>query len=221
VISQYWGEGHFYLVVEGLTRLAEAVHDDPSFFADGLVYVHTIDANRARPFLEVIGFRHVVSGNILVTKKLLSPRPTPCGGHIKSRHAVLLRNLIPLVRGVSNTILVVRRFGSREIVNHDALVSALSGQVRVHTGQETMLQQLQMFADARIVIAPHGAGLANIVAMQKDSAVVEIQVAPANYCYMFWAYNLGLRYYMQYEQGALHHGKFHVDIPSLLAIPVF
>jgi Glycosyltransferase 61/Nucleotide-diphospho-sugar transferase/Galactosyltransferase len=223
VITQFWGEGFFHLVVEGLTRLADGLQKHPSFFSNQPVYVHTSNAGNALPILQILGFSHVASGTMLVSKKLLSPRPTPCGGHVKSRHAIWLRAILhtQLTIHKQNTILVIGRHGAREIINHYDLMQALPGNVQEHTGLEPMIQQLQMFADASVVIGPHGAGLANIIAMQEGTAVVELQVAPANSCYMFLAFNLGLQYYVHYEPGAVHNGKWSVDIDQVLSIPVF
>ena len=221
VITQFWGEGYFHLVVEGLTRLAEAMQSHQSFFRGHQVYIHTSNAGSARNFLTILGMNYVASGTMLVTKQLLSPRPTPCGGHIKSRHAIWLRGFLPLTKRPPNTTVLIQRAGSREILNHHDLFHALPGDVKVHTGQETILHQLQMFTDAKIVIGPHGSGMANIMAMSENNSVVELQVAPANHCYMFLAFNLGLRYHAHYEPGAVHDGKWSVDIAKVLQIPVF
>ena len=221
VITQQWGEGYFHLVVEGLTRLVDGMQNYPSFFDNQEVYVHTSDAGRASPILQVLGMKHIASGSMLVTKQLLSPRPTPCGGHRKSMHAKWLRKMLPVIPTIHETILFIQRSGTREILNHNDLIRALPGNVRVHTGHEPIIEQLQMFADARIVIGPHGSGMANIMAMSENNSVVELQVAPANHCYMFLAFNLGLRYHAHYEPGAVHDGKWSVDIAKVLQIPVF
>jgi hypothetical protein len=194
--------------------------NNPSFFSEQ-VFVHVIDTGRSMDILNLLGMHHVVSGSLMVTKQLLSPRPTPCGGHIKSRHAIWLRDLLPVIRNEPKHTLVIKRSGSRQILNHDDLIKALPGEVKVHTGHESMQEQMQLFADAKIVVAPHGAGLANIVAMSENNAVVELQVAPANHCYMFWAFNLGLYYYAHYEPGAVHNGKWSVNITKILSIPLF
>ena len=57
--------------------------------------------------------------------------------------------------------------------------------------------------------------------MAPGANVVELQVSPANHCYLLWALNLDLNYYGYYEPGATHQGTWAVDLQRLLALPVF
>jgi hypothetical protein len=217
VITQYWGEGYFHLVVEGMTRLAQAMHDHPDFFrAHSPIHVHSVHPQAAQ-YAAMLGLGPVVSGDVLVTRSVIAGPPTPCAGHRWSPHARWLRSLIsPALPVLAPTPrpLVVKRTSSRSIVNHDALVAVLGA--RVHTGREPVLEQLKLFAESRLVVAPHGAGLANMVAMSAG-AVVELQTRPTNHCYLFFAVNLGLDYCGYYEEGATHEGSWGVDIPRLLS----
>lgn len=218
VITQYWGEGYFHMVVEGLTRLAQVMHEHPSFF-DGqkTIYVHSI-SSQAEQFARLFKLGPVISGEVLVTKSVIAGPPTPCGGHGWSQHANRLRSLIqPTLPALtpSNRPLVVKRLSSRSIINHDQLVEALGA--RVHTGQEPVVDQLKMFAESKVVVAPHGSGLANIVAMS-DGTVVELQTENTNHCYLFLALNLGLNYCGYYENGATHQGQWSVDIDRLKSV---
>ena len=222
VITQYWGEGYFHMVVEGLTRLAQAKHEHPEFFeAPRIVHVHT-PSLQTEQILKLMGLSQVISGDVLVTHALLAAPPTPCGGHRRSPHARWLRSLLTLGLPIpvqSKQPLVVRRTGSRSILNHDALVASLGA--RVHVGNEPIVEQLQLFAESQLVVGPHGAGLANIVVMRSGSRVVELQTAPANHCYLLWAFNLDLMYYGYYEAGATHGGSWTLNIDRLLALPAF
>lgn len=223
VITQYWGEGYFHMIVEGLTRLAQAMHEHPAFFLDqrATIYVHT-PSSQAELFVKLMGLKHVISGDVMVTKGLLSAPPTPCGGHRMSQHARLLRGfLLPNFHSleISSKPLLIRRSGTRSIINHEKLAEALGA--RVHTGHEPVYEQLRLFAESRIVVGPHGAGLANIVVMTEGSNVVELQMAPANHCYLFLAFNLDLNYFGYYEAGALHDGSWSINIASLLSLDVF
>jgi hypothetical protein len=222
VITQYWGEGYFHMVVEGLTRLAQAMHEHPAFFdKTRTIHVHSVSA-QAEHFVRLMGLNHVISGDVLVTESLLSSPPTPCGGHRLSQHARWLRSfLLPSLpkQKLSQQPLLVLRTGARSIINHDALVDALGA--RVHTGNEPILEQLKMFAESELVVAPHGAGLANMVVMAKGANIVELQTAPANHCYLFLAINLDLNYFGYYESGAAHDGLWSVNISRLLLLDVF
>lgn len=221
VATQFWGEGYFHMVVEGFARIAQAQTEHPAFFRERTVHAHS-PSPQAGPLAKLLGLA-VVSGNVLATHGLLAPPPTPCGGHRRSPHARWLCALLwPVVvpRSSSSHVLVVRRDGTaRSILNHDALVARLNAQV--HTGQEPVLEQLRLFAGAHTVVAPHGAELANAVAMAAGGHMVELQTAPFNHCYLLWALNLDLNYYGHYEPGATHHGAWTVDLERLRALPVF
>jgi capsular polysaccharide biosynthesis protein len=59
----------------------------------------------------------------------------------------------------------------------------------------SLSEQIQLFSSARIVIAPHGAGLSNLVWSQPGAKVLEIFPAEMfNDCYARLAMNLGLEY---------------------------
>jgi hypothetical protein len=67
------------------------------------------------------------------------------------------------------------RAAHRRIVNEDELVEALRpyGFEVVAPETLTLREQVLLFADAEIVVAPHGAGLANLL-FARDASVVEI-----------------------------------------------
>jgi capsular polysaccharide biosynthesis protein len=63
----------------------------------------------------------------------------------------------------------------RRIVNEAALWKELEGRgfVKVRLEELTWSQQIAAFAAAKIIVAPHGAGLANLVFCEPGSRVVE------------------------------------------------
>jgi hypothetical protein len=74
-------------------------------------------------------------------------------------------------------------FGIRTLPNEALLVAALRavapGRVRVFRGRDMSLRdQLAMFAQAAVVVAPHGAGLANLVACAPQTALVMFPMQP-------------------------------------------
>ncbi len=65
-------------------------------------------------------------------------------------------------------IVVVQRLLSRQLVQHDELLAALAEvfpefNVRVFLGDGHVREHAQMFRNAAAVVAPHGAGLRNIM----------------------------------------------------------
>jgi len=231
VITQYWGEGFFHTMIEGMPRLAQAMHDYPLFFAGNDVDVHVslgAALGKANELLRIIGFvRPPVSGNIWASEVLLAP-PTPCGGHVTGRHNVRLRALFKpfLVPQTAKVLISKRRHGSsRSITNHEALLLAMrqrEADVQEHTGHEPLLTQMQMFAGAHVVVGPHGSGLANIIAMPEAKHVFEFLFVHGaekpNYCYATLALSLGLHYWSYYEPKAEWASPWAVDVDKVVAL---
>jgi hypothetical protein len=196
IISQYWGEGYFHFFIEGMARLM-----DVNIGGDE-VYVHTNFRSHsiASQMLSLIGSNlKPISGSVRAENAIIPPS-TPCGGHPYSkRHIPRLRLSLQnkLIVNPPKHVLLVKRHGSRAIANHDELLRDLLlifPVIVVHEGSESILDQLQMFSDSFLTIAPHGAGLSNIVAMQEKTSVIEILPNHMNACYAMLAFNLGLFY---------------------------
>ena len=97
----------------------------------------------------------------------------------------------------SEVVYVSRSRSSRSLRNEHLLENAVANAgVRVVFLEEMSLQeQVQVFATARLVIGPHGAGLSNIVFMQPGSRLVEISSGDGwEPCYRRIAGVMGLEY---------------------------
>ena len=73
-------------------------------------------------------------------------------------------------------LLYIRRAGRRRVLNEAALVEALGreGVLAVDLAQLTLEKQISLLAGARIVIAPHGAGIANIIHSETGGTLIEL-----------------------------------------------
>nr|WP_283949759.1 glycosyltransferase family 61 protein [Limobrevibacterium gyesilva] len=95
-------------------------------------------------------------------------------------------------------VYIDRRGGpNRPLVNEDELVTGLAGLgfVPVRLERLSLAEQIALFANAEIVVAPHGAGLANIVFAQPGSRVVELHADFwVNWCFRRLAAVFDLRY---------------------------
>lgn len=85
----------------------------------------------------------------------------------------------------------------RRIVNEDALTAVLlhAGYRKMDTSGMSIAQQIQVFATASHIVAPHGAGLANIVF--GDAATTLIEMFPISYgtaAYYVLSAGLGMTY---------------------------
>ncbi len=93
----------------------------------------------------------------------------------------------------------------RRILNEAALVSFLKsyGFIEVQTDHMSVLDQVRLFNNAEIVVAPHGAGLTNLVFCQPQTKVVEL-FSPqyVNGCFWTLCEQVGLCYYYLIGEGS-------------------
>jgi capsular polysaccharide biosynthesis protein len=91
-------------------------------------------------------------------------------------------------------VVLIKRSGTRAVSNHDDVYLALASSLRgthtvvVHRGNNTLAEQLRVFAEADAAVAPHGAGLSLIMGMRRGSGVVEFLTQHGtNLCYLYIA----------------------------------
>jgi capsular polysaccharide biosynthesis protein len=89
----------------------------------------------------------------------------------------------------------ISRTGTRRIRNEEELLAHLPGFERVFPERLTVREQADLFASAECVVAPHGAGLTNLIFCRPATRVVEI-FSPnyVNYCCRNLARHNGLDY---------------------------
>eukprot|EP00045_Choanoeca_perplexa_P012027 m.129691 g.129691 ORF g.129691 m.129691 type:complete len:651 (+) comp15857_c0_seq1:3-1955(+) len=117
-----------------------------------------------------------------------SPYSPPREGLILARQRLqgaLLEHDPNLFQHDWTVIYISRESGksTRSISNEPALIGALKKQfgddkVVVHTGKETLAQQLTKFVRARVVVGAHGAGLSNTMVCQPHTGVVMLPMKP-------------------------------------------
>jgi len=111
-----------------------------------------------------------------------------------------LRQAVPPAEDDGGDAIYIARTDTtrRVMTNEDAVISMLQRQgVRIIVaGQLPLQRQFALFRRARLVIAPHGAGLTNIVACEPGTHVYELLPgAYDNYCYCRLAQACGLHYW--------------------------
>jgi hypothetical protein len=228
-IAHFWGQGYYHFVAENFVRVPLVI---PLIEGNPRSKVHV---HGTIPFvgslLELLGIQRgrIVEGTVFADVLLL-PEPVPCGNPPAIMLNLLRRTLVErsLQYVISATngcrILVVKRKGSRAISNHDALVSGLSGAftacgTTVHTGDESVLNQLHLFRSSTVIVAPHGAGLSNMIACRKETLILELMTTgkDVNICYMAMAFKLFLHYVMLTVPGASHSGPMIIDVNQVLS----
>ncbi|MEM6350191.1 MAG: glycosyltransferase family 61 protein [Cyanobacteria bacterium P01_D01_bin.14] len=92
----------------------------------------------------------------------------------------------------------------RRITNEKELESFLSskGFLEIQTDQMSLLDQIRLFENAKIVVSPHGAGLTNLVFCRQGTKVIEL-FSPqyVNGCYWTLCEQIGLDYYYLMGEG--------------------
>ena len=106
----------------------------------------------------------------------------------------------------ADSVTLVKRTKRRKVLNY-AQVEAISAayaksddlQLIVHDDSSlpNLLTQLSNFARARVIIAPHGAGLLNLIATRRDTTVIEFidYQSNVNLCYTRLSVLMGNRYH--------------------------
>lgn len=102
----------------------------------------------------------------------------------------------------------------RSVTNNEDVVEALNASfgaanVMVHTGQEPLQQQLLMFARAKVVVAAHGAGMANLIVAPADCHLVMLPMWPmSDNSFIHLPAALGLRVTLLTDIRSYYYGNF-------------
>jgi len=172
---------------------------------------------------EIYGISNrVVEGNVFC-ETLYVPEPASCGSanffEANLMRDILLPRLALTSPGIMEfdrkfktvKIVIIRRRGVRRIANHEELVRNLSSSLHSHQKSSFPkpsivefdeislppmgMSQFAVFADADIVIAPHGAGISNMLACSPATALLEFLPDEANLCFWNFAISLGFNYH--------------------------
>lgn len=125
-------------------------------------------------------------------------------------------------------LFVSRADSTNRVLVNEADLSALaaaSGFERVVLGEMPVAEQVRLFAEATHIVAPHGAGLTNLLFCRPGTAVCELQMD----CNLHWAFRRlaalrGLRYgcvigaHLPPPREWMHHNSFHIDPAALAAV---
>lgn len=120
-----------------------------------------------------------------------------------------------------NIFISRRRAEGRRLLNEEQAIAALAkfGFVAYILEEMSFIDQVRLFAQAKIVVAPHGAGLTNII-FAENLTVIELFGSSVAPCFANLARGLGFHYgYIKCESpySALRHhdSDMIVDIPQL------
>ena len=230
-ISQAQGYGYFHYTMENLVRIfigLDLLKAHPTM----KVVVNEPSKGFVKSTLSMLGIpeERMVQGP-LSARVVVFPEPVGCGSPTMPMMQLMRRTLwgaLPPMPppGSAKQVLVVRRRGSREVANHDDMMARLKSSApagvvfKEFEASGSSRDQMAQFAHSTVILAPHGAGLSNVIVARPGTAVVELNVPGNDYnaCYLFMSVKLGLRYYSTVPRGASHGGKMNVDIDEVTGL---
>lgn len=234
VLAQPMGYAYFHAVIENAVRMS-AYYEE--LLKDNCIKLFIV-GNFIKDILRFFGFGddRFVEGNIFA-RLLLFPEPSQyCGSagieQVLTFRKILFQRLTSMNPAYSSLIynhnhinsgnaylnlyvVVVYRSGNRKVVNYDELVNRIRAkfpflvllQFRDDALPSTE-KTFRIFYNASFIIAPHGAGLANIIAARKGTIVIEYITDDEwmSLVYSTLARQLQLKYYATVSAGSRHSG---------------
>ena len=214
VVSQYYAKEVYHSIIENLSRLGPylaMIERMPN------LKIHAGDTPLVRHILDLLGVgsRRLITGFVRA-KTLYLPEGTGCGFprplHVQLLAKALRKQILRrsgklhLSPQKARKILLIKRSGERKFIRHHEIharlsktVQELGGSIRVFADKPlpSFNEMIKMFSEADVIVAPHGAGLTNIVFAKPGVVVVEgiCRTPNMNLCYLMLSYLMGHQYY--------------------------
>ena len=237
VVAENQGYGFFHFFGEDFVRISVGID---LLLEDKSIKVHVVRKNAfTKDYMRLVGIdeSRLIEG-VATARVLFYPEPSACGSPSRyiarqTRHMLRTALLLPPTGGAAAAaarprILVVKRSGSRKVLNHDALVAALSrvagdtADVEVFDDKRNpgARKTLELFGTSAIIVGPHGAGLSNIAVAPPGTTVVEFIVSgrAINICYMVFATKLAVDYHAVTDPKSGQAAPMTVDVEKVAGI---
>jgi hypothetical protein len=219
LLTNQWARNHFHWLLDTLPRAAllplDEMREEPVIVPAGLsldqvASLELVGINRSRllPF----------DGDHLQVSELVFPSLVGGTGN-PPRWALewLRERLVPSPRSNGRRLYVSRADAAwRRVANEVELVAALErhGFELILPGAMPLLEQLRAFAEAEVILGPHGAGLVNLLGARPGACVIELfDERYVNGCYYALADALDLSYWYLVCSGS-GRNDLRVDIAA-------
>jgi len=205
-IAQFWGAANFHRMVEIIPRLSlylDFLKRNPN-----IKILASETGGRTAELITILGLNksRLVSGTFRA-KLIYLPRSSMCGfANVQEIQVLSMKyreyiteNFPPEPR---NKITLIRRSGSRRFTEQEKIEKVVEAAAKTYNLNYVMFvdnpvpslnDTMRMFHSAVLVVAPHGAGLANVVFSQPGTYVIEgvCNLPHVNFCFQRLAYVLG------------------------------
>ena len=219
-IAQNWGGEYFHGMMENMPRLALFL---PFLRQHPNIRIHVARRNRHFDTLfRVLGLdpNRMIIGKVH-GKLVYLPQPSVCHFPLISEGQMLAyeyqKYITTNMTGNKNwdSVVLIKRTKKRRLIQQsqiETLVRQLADSYGYRyvlfsdnptpSTEETML----IFYRARFVIAPHGAGLSNVLFSRPGTYILEIACGDRPMCFLTTAYQLGHRYFGLPANGSCANG---------------
>jgi capsular polysaccharide biosynthesis protein len=216
-----WSENYFHWLLDALPRLAVL---DEARLGD----LPLIVPERLSPFqrdsLALLGIHprrlSPLTGLHVRPDVLVWPSPAGHTGHPAAWACAWLRERLVSRAQPVRTRLYVSRSGAarRRMLNEDEVVAALEplGFEAVQPERLSFSAQIDLFASAQAVVAPHGAGLTNVVFAEQLGLLELFHPGYVNPCFYSLARAVGHHYWYLVGKPAGQEGDFVVSVEEVL-----
>lgn len=248
ILSSLSGNVYFHWIVDVLPRIGILQASGFDWDKIDRFVVNSVQRSFQKETLQLLGvsLEKVVESDrylYIQAKRLVVPSFSSAIGWLSPKALTFLRQqFLPLVEqqfdppeplfsslsefNNSPELIYVTRCQARyrKIVNESEIRNHLENLGFVTILPETLsfLEQVRLFANAKIVVAPHGAGLTNIVFCQPHSTVIEL-TSPNYRRYYYWriAYLLNLEYYTVLGKSIVCHPIRKLMYPATLVEDIY
>ena len=222
VLSQSLGDKYFHMMTEVLPKLTMHhyfLHRHP------FIKIHVnAKSDRIIEYLRILDLSpsRLITGNIRADV-IYVPKGGGCGNSFQpdlqvlsltSREYMVNNNiLVPLFE--QKSIVLIQRTVKRMLNQHQSIAEflwAITDEyiLGFHIFSDDELPSfhttMRIFNSAILIVAPHGAGLANMVYSNPGTAIVEVLCPKPNFCFKQLAYGLGMRYFAIYGMNGCLEG---------------
>lgn len=191
------------------------------------IYIHLSPPryrqNEIKYILNILGFssERIINENYIYVDHLYIPLPFYCAfssTYLIQKFNILLRSKIKKIYSLDKnrikSIVVIQRLRSRILKNFNSIIELLKKSypkyiINIYSENNTNLKEvILMFYYADAIIAPHGAGLTNILFCKKGVIVFEIGISHVVNCYAILSTELNIEYYQYYTNESKVYVKY-------------